>query len=463
MKKAFSTSTYINRRVRLKQNFSKGILLFLGNELSPMNYQENTYPFRQDSTFLYFFGLNQPSLAAIIDLEKDREILFGDDPSMDMIIWMGNRAKLASIAERFGIFDIQPFRELNKYIGKAKKDKRLVYYLPPYRADSKLRLSKLLEIEPEEINNKASVDFIKAVIAQREIKTAAEIKELEESVNISIDMHTNAMQYTKPGMSEAQVAAEVHRTALAKGADISFPIIATINGQILHNHDHENVIQEGDIFLLDAGAQTKMGYAGDLSSSFPVAKRFTTKQKEIYQIVFQAHRDAVALLKTGIKFIDVHKMACRSIIEGLKAIDLMKGDTEEALKRGAHALFFPCGAGHMLGLDVHDMENLGENWVGYDNEKRSHQFGLKSLRLAKELKPGFVLTIEPGIYFIPELIERWSTNKTNESFLNYGQIKKFKDFGGIRNEENFVITRKGSRILGKHFPKTLNDIEALRQ
>jgi Xaa-Pro aminopeptidase len=275
-------------------------------------------------------------------------------------------------------------------------------------------------------------------------------------------MHLAGMRYARPGMRESEVAAKVAEVALAANGNPSFPIIATINGQTLHNHYHGNIIKSGELFLLDAGAEIETSYAGDLSSTFPVDPTFTSIQKEIYQLCLDAHMAAVTMLKPGTAFKEVHLTACRTIFEGLKAFGLTKGDTHEAVEAGAHALFFPCGTGHMMGLDIHDMENLGEQWVGYDGVPKSTQFGLKSLRLGKELRPGYVLTIEPGIYFIPDLMDLWKSEKLHTQFLNYGEIEKFKNFGGLRNEEDFLITEEGARRLGKALPLTIEGVEAVR-
>lgn len=275
-------------------------------------------------------------------------------------------------------------------------------------------------------------------------------------------MHLTAMEMARPGITEAEVAAAVHRVALAADGDISFPIIATINGQTLHNHYHGNTLKSGDMFLLDAGAENAMHYAGDLSSTIPVDPTFTARQKEIYDITLKAHDAAIAALKPGFKNLDVHLLACKTIAEGLKEMGLMKGNIDDAVKEGAHALFFPCGTGHMMGLDVHDMEDLGEVYVGYEGKPKFTQFGLKSLRLARPLLPGFVLTIEPGIYFIPELIDQWKAEKKFTDFINYDRVEEYKDFGGIRNEEDFVITDDGYRLLGKPKPKTTADVEAAK-
>lgn len=458
----FNSRIYIDRRNELSRKVSSGIILLLGNELSPINYADNEFRFRQDSTFLYYFGVNVPSVAAIIDIDLGKEIIFGNPASIDSIVWTGKLPTLNEQSEKFGIGTVLPLNDLSYYLQVAKESKRKIHYIPQYRSENKIKLHQLLDLSFKSIEENYSVDLVKAVVSQREIKSTDEIIEIEKAVNISIDMHLAAIKMAQPGMSENEIAAEANRIPLAFGGDIAFPIIATINGQTLHNHYHGNVIKEGDLFLLDAGAELPSGYCGDLSSTFPVSKTFTTQQKEIYNLSLNAHNAAIDKILPGVAFKEVHFEACRTIVEGLKDLGLMKGDTESAILSGAHALFFPCGTGHMMGLDVHDMENLGEEWVGYDGHAKSTQFGLKSLRLAKKLKPGFVFTIEPGIYFIPDLIDRWMVDKTNIQFLNFEQINKFRGFGGIRNEENILITSDGARILGRSFPKTIEEIEKLR-
>lgn len=457
----FSKETYINRRKQLKEKFNDGLLLFLGNDESSMNYADNTYRYRQDSTFLYYFGVNHPGLTAIIDIDEDKEIIFGNDYTIDDIVWMGSQKTIAQRSAEFGIVHTADPDELKKYLQKAKGMNRATRYLPPYRGEHKIKIHKLLGIQIHEI--KASVEFITHVGEQRNIKSSEEILQIEEAVNVTSDMHTAAMRYAKPGMSEAQVAAKVYEVALAAGGDISFPIIATINGQTLHNHYHGNTIKEGDLFLLDAGAENKLGYAGDMSSTFPVSKTFTERQKEIYQIALNSHEAALKILKPGLNFKEAHLLAAKTIVEGMKSIGLMKGNSENAVEAGAHALFFPCGLGHLMGLDVHDMENLGEQYVGYEGRPKSTQFGLKSLRLGRELKAGFVITIEPGIYFIPELIDLWKSQNKFNDFIVWDKVETYKDFGGCRNEEDVLITESGYRILGKPLAKTIEDVEKQRR
>ncbi|MEA2105533.1 MAG: aminopeptidase P family protein [Bacteroidota bacterium] len=458
----FKKETYIKRRNQLKKHFNTGILLFLGNEESGMNYEDNTYPFRQDSSFLYYFGLDYPGLIGVIDLDENKDYIFGDDLTIDHIVWMGSQPTIKERSEKAGIKNTGQLKEGIELIQTAKSKKRNIHFLPAYRPEHQIKLHNWLEIPINETNKHASTDLIVAVGEQRNVKSKEEIEQLEQIVSVTADMHFAAMRYAKPGMTEAQVAAKVHEVALAAGGNISFPIIATINGQTLHNHYHGNTIKEGDLFLLDAGAENKLHYAGDMSSTFPVSQKFTERQKEIYQIALNAHNAAIDALKPGVNYKEIHFTAARKIFDGLKELGFTKGNTEEAVEAGAHALFFPCGTGHLMGLDVHDMENLGEQYVGYAGEPKSTLFGLKSLRLGRDLKPGYVLTIEPGIYFIPELIDLWKSQNKFTEFINYDKVEKYKDFSGTRNEEDVLITEKGHKILGKPLAKTIEDVEAER-
>lgn len=458
----FAPQVYIERRRRLLEGLSSGLALFLGNEESPMNYLDNTYPFRQDSSFLYYFGLNQPSLAAIVDADEGTETIYGDDFTVDDIVWRGPQPTIAGRALMVGVDRTASLAKLADVLAAARAAGRKIHFLPPYRGENSLKLRRWLGVNPEDAAAGASVDLIRTVVEQRAVKGPEEIAEIDQAVDISTDMHVQAMRMVRPGLGEADIAAEVHRIALAAGGDIAFPIIATIHGETLHNHYHGNRLKSGDMFLLDAGAETGKHYGGDLSSTIPVDLKFTGRQREIYDVVLASHQAAVAALRPGIKHLDIHLLACRTIAEGLKGLGLMKGDPEEAVREGAHALFFPCGVGHMMGLDVHDMEDLGEIYVGYEGRPKFTQFGLKSLRLARPHKPGFVLTIEPGVYFIPQLIDQWRAEKKFTSFLNYEKIEGYRNFGGIRNEENYVITAEGARRLGKRKPMTADEVEAVR-
>ncbi len=459
----FSSNTYIQRRKILSEKIGSGLILFLGNDDSPMNYADNCYHFRQDSTFLYYYGIDFPGLSALINVDSGQEIIFGNDFTIDDIVWMGPQPTIAERASKCGITNVLPVSELATVIGEAQKRKMVAHFLPPYRAEHKLSLQNLLNLHPDEIAGKSSLKLIRTVVSQREIKSDEEIAEIERAVDLTVDMHVAAMKMARPGITEAQIAARVYEIAHSANCEISFPIIATINGQTLHNHYHGNILKSGDLFLLDAGAEVESQYAGDLSSSFPVDKKFTSQQKLIYEMSLEAHYAAINALELHAPFRNAHLAACRSITENMKSLGLLKGNTEEIIENGVHALFLPCGTGHMMGLDVHDMENLGEVWVGYDGEPKSTQFGLKSLRFAKPLKPGHVFTIEPGIYFIPELMDKWQNEGKFLDFVNWSEVQKFRNFGGIRNEEDYMMTEDGARRLGsKVKPKTVEEVEDIR-
>lgn len=460
----FNKQTYIQRRNILANKIGSGLILLLGNDESPMNYADNGYHFRQDSTFLYYFGIDFPALAGVIDVDNNRQIIFGNDYTIDDIVWMGPQPTIGDYAAQSGISESHPTVELAKLLGEAQKKGREIHFLPPYRPENKLKLQDLLGLHQAEIASKSSVRLIRAVVSQREIKSDEEIREIEKGVDISVDMHVAGMQIARVGMTEAQVAARVHEIAHAANGELSFPIIATINGQTLHNHYHGNVLKSGDLFLLDAGAETEMHYAGDLSSTFPVDASFTAQQKLVYELSLNAHQAAIDALALNVPYRNVHLAACKSIATSMKELGLMKGNLDDAIAVGAHALFIPCGTGHMMGMDVHDMEDLGEVWVGYDGEPKSTQFGLKSLRLAKPLKAGHVFTIEPGIYFIPELMDKWQGEGLFNDFINWTEVQKFRTFGGIRNEEDYMMTESGARRLGtKVKPKTVAEVEAVRK
>jgi Xaa-Pro aminopeptidase len=445
----FEKSTYINRREKLRGSFREGILLFLGNDESSMNYADNTYPFRQDSTFLYFFGFHHtPGIAAVIDPVENREIIFGDEATIDTIVWTGPQPTLKEQADHAGISEVRPLAGLKTLLANAGAQGRTIHYLPPYRPEHTLKLSEWLDIAPSAVDAKKSIELIKAVVNLRNYKTAEEVAEIDRATTISYQMHVAGMRAAKEGMKEYEIMSVIHQTALEKGCSLSFPIICTTHGETLHNHNYSHTLRREDMLLIDAGAELPSGYCGDISSTMPVSGKFTGRQRTINDILAETHRNSVAALKPGIPFRDIYYLASKTIVEGMKSIGLMKGDASEAVMAGAHALFFQCGLGHMMGLDVHDMENLGEVWVGYNGEPKSTQFGLKSLRLARTLEPGFVLTVEPGIYFIPTLIDMWSAKKQFADFVNYDEVLKWKDFGGIRNEEDYLITGEGYQILG---------------
>ena len=439
-----SKENYIRRRAQLKRDMGSGLLLFLGNDEAAMNYADNTYRFRQDSTFFYFFGLDYAGLAAVIDIDEDREIIFGNELTIDDIVWTGTQPSLREMAATVGISDVRPMSELATVVNRKS-----VHFLPPYRGDHRVWLWELTGVEPAAQPSKASVPFIKAIVSQRNYKTDEEIRLIEESVDLSTEMHLAAYRTVRPGIHESEVAAAVEEVACRHGNQLAFPTIATVQGQVLHNHGFIHDLHDGDIFLLDAGAETHSHYAGDLSSSMPVGERFTDRQAEVYNIHLRSFWAAVDKLQPGRPFREAHIAAATEIARGMKELGLMKGDPAEAAEAGAYALFFPCGLGHMVGLDVHDMENLGEQYVGYaEGTQKSTQFGFKSLRLARPLEPGFVFTVEPGIYFIPELMDKWEAEGQFRDFICYDKLKPWRDFTGLRNELNYVMTPTGARLLG---------------
>lgn len=458
----FPEPTYTQRRAALCSALDGGLVLLLGNSESPMNYADNCHRFRQDSTFLYFFGLDQPDLAAVIDTDEGAATVFGDELTIDDVVWTGDLPTIAARAAACGVKHTLPAADLPGVLERARATGRPIHFLPPYRAANKLKLMDLLGIAPAEAGARASRPLIEAVVAQRSVKAPEEIEQIERAVDVSVAMHLAAMRMVRPGVSESAIAAEVTRVAEAAGCRLSYPVIATVRGQVLHNHHHDGVLESGDLFLLDAGAEGPLGYAADLSSTVPVDPDFTPRQRLIYDLCLDSYHAAVDALGPGVPNRDVHFAAARVIAEGMKGLGLMKGDTAEAVAAGAHAMFFPCGVGHMMGLDVHDMEDLGEAFVGYDGRPRSTQFGLKSLRLARPLRPGFVLTVEPGIYFIPQLMDAWRASGHCAEFLDFDELDKWRDFGGIRNEENWLITPDGKRRLGMPKPLTAAETASAR-
>ena len=409
---------------------------------------------------MYYFGLSFAGLSAIIDIDEDKEIIFGDELTIDHIVWMGTQPTLKEKSGRVGITEVMPSAEIMNYLHKAVRKGQTVHYLPPYRAEHKLKLMEWLGIPPA--RQEGSVPFIRAIVAQRSYKSAEEVEEIEKACNVTADMHITAMKVLRPGMYEYEVVAEMNRVAESNNCELSFATIATVNGQTLHNHYHGNKVKPGDLFLIDAGAEVESGYAGDMSSTVPADKTFTPRQRAVYEIQNAMHLEAVKALCPGIPYMDVYDLSARVMVEGMKELGLMKGNAEDAVREGAHALFYPHGLGHMMGLDVHDMENLGEIWVGYNGQPKSTQFGRKSQRLAIPLELGFVHTVEPGIYFIPELIDLWKGEKKFKDFINYDKVEEYRNFGGIRNEEDYLITETGARRLGKKIPLTPEEVEALR-
>ncbi len=459
----FSANTYIKRRDQLTQQIDSGIVLLLGNEEEGMNYAANTYHFRQDSTFLYYFGINKVGLAGMIDIDRGQTILFGDEMSMDDIVWMGNQPSLRETAERVGVTHLSPRNQIASVLQKAQRQGRKIHFLPPYRATNTLKLHEWLQIPIQAIGGKKSLSLIQAVVAQRSVKSVEEIVEMEKALNITADLHTTVMEVTKEGVLEREIASAIQGIALREGCQMAYPIILTVNGQTLHNHYQGNKLQKEQLVLGDFGVEVASSYASDITRTFPVAAQFNEQQKAIYQIALNAQMAAIEAMRPRITYKEIHLLTLEVITEGLKDLGIMKGNVEEAVATGATALFMPHGLGHAIGLDVHDMEDLGEDYVGYDETtKRSNQFGLSYLRFGKKLKEGYVLTVEPGIYFIPELIQQWQSNNKHSAFINYDALKNYYGFGGIRIEDNVLVTATGRRILGKSIAKTVAEVEALR-
>jgi len=459
----FSKETYTSRRNTLKEKVGSGLILLMGNDETPMNYTDNTFRYRQDSSFLYYLGIDLHHLAAIIDIDANKTILFGNDLSVEYIVWMGAQPKMRELADKTGAEEVQPYNNIATFLKKAQSTNQPIHFLPPYRTENMLKMEEWLGIPHRNLSNGASKKLIQSVIEQRSIKSAEEIAQMEHAVAITKEMHVSVMRAAKAGGKEYNLAGIAKGIAKGCGGDLAYGIIMTVNGQTLHNHYHGNTLESGQIVLGDFGAENGMHYAGDITRTFPVDKTFTQKQKEIYQIVLDAEVKAVESLKPGVQYKTTHLQAGKNMSEGLKSLGLMKGDMDEAVAAGAHALFFPHGLGHMIGLDVHDMEDLGEDLVGYrEGLERSTQFGLRSLRLGKELEAGHVITVEPGLYFIPELIDLWQSENKFSEFLNYDKINTYRNFGGIRIEDNILITKDGYRILGPAIPKTIAEVETER-
>ncbi len=456
----FNPEVYIERRKTLKDKIKSGLILFPGNEESPMNYTANTFHFRQDSSFLYYFGLDFPGLTALIDVDNDQEIIFGYEFTVDDIVWMGPQKPLAEKAGPAGVKQALPLEKLEEKIKEALNANRQLHYLPQYRHDNIIKLEKLSGIHNSEINKNVSEELIKAVVSQRSYKSGEEVKEIEQALDISYDMNTLAMKMSKPGIYEYEVAGAVVGVANSRNSFSSFPTIFSSQVQVLHGHSHNNLMKEGDLLVLDSGAESPLHYASDITRTYPVSGKFTDIQRDIYNVVFQANTQAIEMMKPGIYFRDVHLHSAKVIADGMKQLGFMKGDTDDAVAAGAHALFFPHGLGHQMGLDVHDMESLGEDYVGYDETvKRSEQFGTAYLRFARKLEPGIVLTVEPGVYFMPELISLWKSQGKFTDFINYEKVEEHIGFTGVRIEDDILTTEDGHRVLGKPIPKTVEEVE----
>jgi Xaa-Pro aminopeptidase len=458
----FDAATYIARRQRLADALGSGLLLFPGNGEASINYVDNVYPFRQDSAFLYFFGLDRPDLAGVYDVDAARATIYGDEFTMDDIIWRGPQPTIVSQAAAAGVTHTAPRAALQEALSRAAQQGRRIHYLPPYRGETRLLLERLLGLPARTVSDSVSVPLIQAVVEQRSVKTPEEIAELERAVDTTREMQLLAMRLSRPGVFEREVAGAMEGLVAARGVQLSFATIFSVHGETLHNHQHDNRMEAGQIAVNDCGAESPRHYAGDITRTIPVGGRFSGAQRDLYQAVLRAQLRAIDAIRPGVPYKTVHLLAARSLADDLTALGCMRGNTGDAVEAGAHALFFPHGLGHMLGLDVHDMESLGEDFVGYDGGlRRSTQFGLRSLRLARALEPGFTLTVEPGLYFIPALIDRWKSEERCADFIDYDALERFRHAGGIRIEDNVVVTTEGCRVLGPPIPKSIDDVEAV--
>jgi len=459
----FSKQTYIERRKELRRLVKTGLIVIFGNNESPANYPANGYhPFRQDSSFLYYFGQQRDGLVGVIDADSGEEILVGDDIDIEDIVWMGEVDSVKDMAEQAGVAKSAPMKELQKICNEALRLHRKIHFLPPYRYDIKLQIFDLLGIHPNQQKEAASVDLIKAVVKQRSTKTDEEIKELERAAKIGYMMHTTAMRLVKPGVTEHYIGGQVDGIANSYGAMVSFATIFTQHGEIMHGNPSMNLLESGRLALCDAGAETINNYCSDNTRTMPVSGKYSQRQLEIYSIVEECHDYVLSVAKPGVKYMDVHMAVCRLMTDRLKELGLMKGSTEDAVREGAHAMFLPHGLGHMMGMDVHDMEGLGQIYVGFDEETRPNleQFGTNCLRMGRRLEEGFVVTDEPGIYFIPALIDDWKSKGLHKDFINYEKLETYKDFGGVRIEDDVLITSDGCRFIGEdRIPYHPKDVE----
>ena len=459
----FNKETYIRRRNELKRLVGEGIVLLFGNNESPNNYPNNGYyPFRQDSSFRYYFGVERDGLVGVIDIDNNTEMLIGNDIDIEDIVWYGSVNSVADLGAQVGVTQTFPVKQLQHICNEALSKKRTVHFLPPYRHDTMIQIMDLLGIHPSQQKEAASLKLIKAVVKMRSVKEPQEIAELEKAAEIGYEMHTTAMRITRPGVTEKYVGGQVDGIAHSLGSQVSFPTIFTQHGEIMHGNPSMAVLEAGRLALCDAGAESITGYCSDNTRTFPVSGKYTQRQLDIYSIVEECHDYVLDVAKPGVKYMDVHFAVCRLMTNRLKALGLMKGDTDEAVRAGAHALFLPHGLGHMMGMDVHDMEGLGQIYVGFDEETRPNleQFGTNALRMGRRLEEGFVVTDEPGIYFIPALIDDWRKSGHCKEFLCFDKIETYKDFGGIRIEDDVLITADGCRFLGtKRIPYHPNDVE----
>ncbi len=458
----FSADVYTRRRQCLKADVNSGLILFLGNSPSPINAADNCHFFRQDSTFLYFWGIDLPNLVAAIDVEADLETIFGDDRPLDELIWSGPQPSLPERCRSIGVDRCESSSQLCAVVAAAIRGRRPVHFLPPYRMDQTMQVAELCAMDPSAVAGNTSTAFIRSVIRQRSVKSEAELTQIEAALEINAVMQTTAMRLAVPGRYEREVVGAIEGIAYGRsGRNPPFRTIFSIHGQTLHNHCHDNLMPDGRLAICDCGAESPLGYACDTTRTIPVGGRFTSRQKEIYEVVLGMQADALAAMKPGIPFKEVHQVAAQRLASDFKDLGLMRGSVDRAVQTGAYALFFPHGLGHMLGLDVHDMECLGEDEVGYtDDIRRDSRFGINRLRLAKPLAPGFVVTVEPGIYFIPQLIDQWRGENRFSDLIDYGKLEPYLDFGGVRIEDDVRITSTGALVLGPAIPKAVAAVES---
>lgn len=464
----FDKEIYIRRRRELLgkmaerlDEVNRGLALFIGNVEAPAQYKDNCYKFRQDSSWLYYFGLDLPAYAAVIDLNTGEETIFANDVEIGDIIWMGPQPSVKSLAESVGVYKSLPYSELDKVVGAALAKGRKIHFLPPSRYYNTMKIADILGVAPKAVSSLASVDLIKSVVSMRLVKEACEIAEIDNACGIGYEQHSVARDSIVPGIIEQEIVGKMEGITLSKGWGVSFPTILTQHGETLHNHLHDKVIEPGKLMVIDAGAENNMHYASDFTRTYPTSGKFSTKQREVYEIVHKCNEFAFSLCKPGITYRDVHLATMKVMLEGLSSLGIVSGDLDTMVSEGIAGLFMPHGLGHNMGLDVHDMEDLGENYVGYDDDQtRAKQLGLGSLRMARRLVSGNVITDEPGIYFIPALIEQWKSEKTDKGFVNYAKLSEYYDFGGIRLEDDVLITETGARRLGeKRLPISPDDVE----
>ncbi|GAA5220343.1 aminopeptidase P family protein [Membranihabitans marinus] len=444
----FVDAVYRNRRGQLKNHIDTGVIWLQGNREIGMNYRHNAFPFRQDSNILYYSGLDLPDIHIIIDIDKDREILFGEDLSVEQTVWVGQRPSLAWYAEQSGISEVLPLSQLEEYLSNALRKNRIIHTLPTYHAYHDILIHQYIRS-----NHRHSVDLIKAIVAQRSIKEDREIHEIEQALSVTAKAHKVIRENANAGMTEQSILSKAMEVVIDANCRLAYPAIITVHGEILHSNRYENILSEGQLLLCDLGVENQMHYASDITRTIPVNRIFTGRQKEVYDLVLKAKDESIERLRPGIAYKEVHTLASVILAQGLVDIGLLKGDADEIVAKGAHALFFPHGLGHMMGMDVHDMEGLGEKYVGYNKIiEKSDQFGINHLRLGRNLQKGNVITVEPGIYFIPALIDSWQSQNKFPEHISYSELKKWSSFGGIRLEDNVVITSKKGKILGPAIP-----------